>query len=264
MAHSPVIERNPKVRAFGNFGSLISTLRPVFNDQAVTFDPKSEKHRTSSFVRPNSTLTIFPIPPLPLLMFAVHLSLYRSQTRTFSSSASSNRDEDSEAGNTGDQRIIGPFEDVAMLLTSPREAVARISSRSPFNAATYRASCEDTACCEAVSVRLVHERFTGRHTYSLLIRMSPLRKGCMSNHLFTLSRFGKHGSRMKNKGLPPCSPHSPTRHNALQTPVLPLSNNINKRQHGCQICESPACQHLSPCYHAYHAYRTLSESPSKS
>lgn len=50
------------------------------------------------------------------------------------------------AGNTGDQRIIGPFEDVGMLLTSPREAVARTSSRSPFKAAIYNPSCEATAC----------------------------------------------------------------------------------------------------------------------
>jgi hypothetical protein len=152
MAQSPVMGRNPNVRVFENLGSLISTLRPVFSDQTVTFDPKSEKQMISSLVGPNSTLTIFPIPPLPLLMVAVHLSLFRSQTRTISSSATSIRGNVSVAGDTGDQRIMRPFEAVERLLTSPRDAVERISNRSLFSAAMKSPSCEGTACCEAVSL----------------------------------------------------------------------------------------------------------------
>jgi len=140
----------PKVRVFENFGSRISTLRPVFNDHTVTLDPKSEKQTTSSFVLPNSTFTILPMPPLPLLIVAVHLSLYKSQTRTFSSSASSNREDVSVEGNKGDHRIIGLFEEVDKLLTRPREAIERISNRSLLSAAIYSPSCEGTAYWEAV------------------------------------------------------------------------------------------------------------------
>ena len=54
------------------------------------------------------------------------------------------------AGKTGDHLIVGPFEEVGMLLTSPRDAMERISNRSPLRAAMYRPSCEGTACWEAV------------------------------------------------------------------------------------------------------------------
>lgn len=146
----------PKLRESLNFGSLISTLRPLASDQTVTRAAKSEKTRISSAEWPNSTLTILPMPPLPLLILADHCLSPRSQTRTLVSSASSTLSAPLELLCTGDHRTRGGFltfsvEGSGMLRTMEREHVARICNRDPRSDATYAPSGEATGRDNAVA-----------------------------------------------------------------------------------------------------------------
>lgn len=133
-----------------NFGSLISTLRPELSDHTAIFEPKSETTRTSSLVRPNSAFTILPIPPLPLLMCADHCSSLRSQTRTFSSSASRTRELALPCCDLGPHRMMSvlprwsPATDITRVVCS--EGMDRMISREPLRLATKSAPGDSTGC----------------------------------------------------------------------------------------------------------------------